>query len=382
MAMLLSALMSISIFSGCQSSSGGDASASDVIKIGVFQPLTGDYAGGGEIEVEGIRLANELYPEVLGKKVELVVVDNKSDKAESATSVARLIEQDKVTALIGSYSSALSIPAGNIIKDAKVPALGATCTNPQVTLNNDYYFRVCFIDPFQGTVAANYATTKLGAKTAAILQEVSNDYSVGLANFFKEDFIKITGDPNAIVDIENYQTGDKDFSAALTNIKSKNPDVIFAPGNFTESALAVKQARLLGIETPFLGGDTWETPDFLSVGGAEVEGVTFSAFFDKNMATTEEAAKFFEEYEKRHPGQEAAAATALGYDAYILLLDAITRANSTDKEAIRDALAQTSNFLGVTGSTTLDANGDAVKDAVIKVVENGAFKYLDVVSAQ
>jgi hypothetical protein len=174
-------------------------SGNDVITIGVFEPLTGDNAAAGELEVAGIELANELYPEVLGKKVVLVKVDNKSDKAEAATAAARLVEQNKVQAIIGSWGSSLSMAAGNIVQDAKIPAVGASCTNPQVTLNNDYYFRVCFIDPFQGTVMANYATTKLGAKTAAIIQEVSNDYSVGLASFFEASFTQSTGDASSIV---------------------------------------------------------------------------------------------------------------------------------------------------------------------------------------
>jgi branched-chain amino acid transport system substrate-binding protein len=229
---------------------------------------------------------------------------------------------------------------------------------------------------------ANYATVKLGAKTAAIIQEVSNDYSVGLSNFFQESFKKNTGDSNSIIEVGNYQTGDKDFTAILTNIKQKNPDVIFAPGNFTESALIIKQAKQLGIDIPFLGGDTWETTDFITVGGADVEGAVFSTFFDKNMATTDEAKTFLSEYEKKYPGVEPAAVTALGYDAYILILDCITRANSTDGPAIRDELAKTVNFQGVTGSTTLDANGDAVKDAVIKTVTGGKFTYLDYVEAQ
>ena len=241
-----------------------------MIKVGVFLPLTGDNAAGGELELRGIKLANKLHPEVLGKKIELVVADNKSDKAEAASVAARLIEKDKVSVIVGSYGSSLSMAAGNIVKDSKVPAVGTSCTNPQVTANNDYYFRACFIDPFQGTVMANYAF-KQGAKKVAIVQEVSNDYAVGLAKFFKEAFIKLTGDENSIVEIANYQTGDKDFSAILTNIKAKNPDAIFAPGNFTESALLVKQARQLGIEAPFMGGDTWETQEFIDVGGKDVD---------------------------------------------------------------------------------------------------------------
>ena len=271
---LLSLLAVSALATGLLAGCGGEEKAADsnVVKVGVFLPLTGDNAAGGELELRGIKLANQLHPEVLGKKVELVVADNKSDKAEAASVAARLIEKDKVSAIVGSYGSSLSMAAGNIVKENKVPAVGTSCTNPQVTANNDYYFRACFIDPFQGKVMAEYAFQN-GFKKVAIVQEVSNDYSVGLAKFFREEFVKLTGDENSIVDVANYQTGDKDFTAILTNLKAQNPDAVFAPGNFTESALLVKQARQLGITAQFMGGDTWETQEFIDVGGKDVEGV-------------------------------------------------------------------------------------------------------------
>lgn len=354
---------------------------SDVIKIGVFEPITGANAAGGQLEVEGIKLANQLYPEVLGKKVELVIADNKSDKVEAATAAARLVEKEKVTAIIGSWGSSLSMAAGDIVKKRKVPAVGASCTNPLVTKDNEYYFRVCFIDPFQGTVMANYAFTKLNAKKAAIIQEVSNDYAVGLANFFSESFKKLTNDPNCIVAIANYNTGDQDFSAQLTNIKAKNPDVIFAPGNFTESALVISQARKLGITCPIIGGDTWETQEFLDIGKEAVEGAVFSTFFATEKPITDESRKFLDEYRKQYQ-KEPAAVTALGYDAYILILDAIKRANSTDREKIREELAKTENFPGAAGIITLDEDGNAIKNAVIKQVKGGKFTYLDTIEVQ
>ncbi len=357
-----------------------EGKAGDVIKLGVFLPLTGDNAAGGELELRGIKLANKLHPEVLGKKVELVVADNKSDKAEAASVAARLIEKDKVVTLLGSYGSSLSMAAGNIVKDNKVPAIGTSCTNPQVTANNDYYFRACFIDPFQGTVMANYAF-KQGAKKVAIVQEVSNDYSVGLAKFFKESFVKLTNDPNCIVDTLNYQTGDKDFTAVLTNLKAKAPDAIFAPGNFTESALLIKQARQLGMKVPFMGGDTWETQEFIDVGGKDVEGAVLSTAFDREKASTEEAKKFMDAYTKEYKN-EPSALTALAYDSYLIAVDAIKRANSTDPQKIRDAIAVTKDLEAVTGKTTLDKNGDAIKAAVIKVVKEGKFKYLDFVDVK
>ncbi|MGE5581869.1 MAG: ABC transporter substrate-binding protein [Bacillota bacterium] len=352
--------------------------AGDTIKIGVFEPMTGANAAGGQLEVEGVKLANQLYPTVLGKKVELVYADNKSDKVEAATAAARLVEKDKVTAIIGSWGSSLSMAAGDIVRNAKVPAVGASCTNPLVTQGNDYYFRVCFIDPFQGTVMANYAFTKLKAKKAAIVQEVSNDYAVGLASFFTQSFKKLTKDDKCIVAVANYNTGDQDFSAQLTNIKAKNPDVIFAPGNFTESALVISQARKLGITCPIIGGDTWETQEFLDIGKAAVEGATFSTFFDSEKPLTKETQKFLDAYRKEY-NKEPAAVTALGYDAYILILDAIKRAKSTDGPKLQRALSKTKNFPGAAGLITLDENRNAVKNAIIKTVKGGKFVYLDTI---
>lgn len=363
----------ISLFAaGCKGAS------SNVIKIGVFEPITGANAAGGQLEVEGIELANKLYPEVLGKKVELVIADNKSDKVEAATAAARLVEKEKVTAIIGSWGSSLSMSAGDIVKKAKVPTVGASCTNPLVTKGNEYYFRVCFIDPFQGSVMANYAYSKLNARKAAIIQEVSNDYAVGLANFFTESFTELTGDDDCILAVANYNTGDQDFSAQLTNIKSKRPDVIFAPGNFTESALIISQARKLGITCPIIGGDTWEVQEFLDIGKEAVEGAVFSTFFATEKPITSESQTFLDAYREEY-GKEPAAVTALGYDAYLLILDAIERAGTTDRVKIREEIAKTENFEGATGIITLDENGDAVKSAVIKQVKNGQFVYLDTI---
>ena len=376
--MAVSAL-AMGLFTGC----GGEEKAADqnVVKVGVFLPLTGDNAAGGELELRGIKLANQLHPEVLGKKVELVVADNKSDKAEAASVAARLIEKDKVSVLVGSYGSSLSMAAGNIVKENKVPAVGTSCTNLQVTANNDYYFRACFIDPFQGKVMAEYAHQN-GFKKVAIVQEVSNDYSVGLAKFFREEFVKLTGDENSIVDVANYQTGDKDFTAILTNIKALNPDAVFAPGNFTESALLVKQARQLGIDAQFMGGDTWETQEFIDVGGKDVEGVALSTAFDREKASTEEAKKFLDAYTKEYNG-EPSALTAMAYDAYLIAVSGIEKAGTaTDTVKIRDAIAATKDLECVTGMTTLDENGDPIKGVVIKTVKDGKFTFKDYVEAK
>jgi branched-chain amino acid transport system substrate-binding protein len=379
-AMILTALFAALVLPAF---AGGGADAGDVIKIGVFEPMTGANAAGGAMEVEGIRLANELNPTVTvgGKtyKVELVVADNKSDKVEAATAVQRLVDRDKVKLILGSWGSSLAMAGGEVAKEARIPVIGLSCTNPLVTAGNDYYFRVCFIDPFQGTVMANYAYNDLKAKTAVIVQEVSNDYSVGLAKFFSDNFKLLTGNNNSILTTVNYNTGDQEFSAQLTTIRSLNPDVIFAPGNYTESALVMKQARELGITVPIIGGDTWETPEFIDVGRERVEGAVFSTFFASEVAATPAAEIFLKEYRSRY-NKEPAAVTALGYDGYLVALDAIKRAGSLDPLKIRDAIAVTRGFIGATGTTTLDANGDATKSAFIKAVEGGKFVYKTIVN--
>jgi len=381
--LLLVLAMSTSLMlAGCNSKQNSKANVdSDVVKIGVFEPMTGANAAGGQLEVEGAKLANKLYPTVLGKKVELVFADNKSDKVESASAASNLIEQENVNAIIGSWGSGNSMGAGDVVMEAKVPAVGASCTNPLVTVGNDYYFRVCFIDPFQGSVMAKYAAVKLNAKKVAILQDVSSDYSVGLCKFFTDTFVKITGDKDAIVAKSKYNTGDQDFSAQLINIKSTNPDVIFAPGNFTECALIIKQARQLGITTPIIGADTWETPEFLSIGGDAVEGAVFSTFFATETPITEESKVFMNAYREEY-NKEPSAVTALSYDAYLVILDAIKRANSTDPVKIRDEIAKIKNFPGAAGVITIDENNNAVKDAVLKVVKDGKFTYLDTIKPE
>jgi branched-chain amino acid transport system substrate-binding protein len=357
---------------------GQEAAKDDVIKIGVFEPLTGANAAGGAEELDGVRLAQELYPTVTvgGKeyKIELVVADNKSDKVEAANAGQRLVDSDKVTLVLGSWGSSLSMAAGPIFEAAKIPAIGLSCTNPLVTLGNDFYFRVCFLDPFQGTVMANYAVKDVKAKNAVIIREVTNDYSVGLAKFFADAFKSLTGNSGSILAELNYQTNDQDFSAQLTRVKSLNPDVIFAPGNYTESALIIKQARELGITAPFLGGDTWEIAEFVNVGRQAVEGAVMSAFFDNDAPLTPMSKVFVTEYQKKY-GKLPSGTAVLGFDGYLLALDAIKRADSTDPIKIRDAIAVTKGFAGAAGVVNLDQNGDPIKSAVIKEVKNGKFVY-------
>ncbi len=386
LAVVLVLLFVLGSFAGC-GSGGSDKEDAKVIKIGVFEPVTGENGGGGFQEVLGMRYANTIYPtvDIDGEtyKIELVEVDNKSDKTEAVTAAQRLISEG-VVAVLGSYGSGVSIAAGDIFAEAKVAAVGASCTNPQVTAGNDFYFRVCFLDPFQGTVMANYAMQN-GAKTAAVITQLGDDYSSGLGSYFVEAFNKLAGD-GAVVSEEQFQTNQTDFKAILTNIKAKNPDVIFAPSSITTAPLIIKQARELGITVPIMGGDTWENATIIENAGTAAEGIVLSTFFDAAEPATDEAAKFipgFKTYLVENDQPEIIpAVSALGYDTYLAVIRAIEAAGTTDTVAIRDALQDVS-FDGVTGAISFNETGDANKDmAFIKTVENGQFKFLKTVSVE
>ena len=221
---------------------GITAGASNEVVIGVFEPMTGPMAAGGQMTVEGVELAVAQTPEVLGRPIKMVLVDNKSEKVESANAVARLIEHEKVVAIVGSYGSGNTIAGGEVANSAGIPVVGCSPTNPLVTLGKPYVFRVCFIDPFQGAVMANFAVNELKAKTAVIIQDISADYSVGLSNYFRDAFIKLTGDPKSVAGVISYQTGDQDFTAQLTYAAGKKPDVVFVPAHqYGDAALIIKQ---------------------------------------------------------------------------------------------------------------------------------------------
>ena len=355
------------------------ASGNNVIKIGVFEPTTGENGGGGYQEVLGIRYANETHKTVkIGDKeytIELVEVDNKSDKTEAVNAANKLMGE-KVSVVLGSYGSGVSIAAGQIFADAKVPAIGCSCTNPQVTQGNDYYFRVCFLDPFQGTVMANYAIQN-GYKSAAVLTQLGDDYSSGLGLYFKTAFSELGG---TVVDEEQFQTNQTDFKAVLTNIKAADPDVIFAPSSITTAPLIIKQARELGIDSLIAAGDTWENSTIIDNAGADAEGAVLSTFFDEAEPANSEAEAFitgFKEYLKKNNQSDIIpAVSALGYDAYLAAYNAIEAAQSTDGEALKEALKGVS-YDGVTGSISFNEEGDANKDmAFIKTIKDGKFEFL------
>ncbi len=350
----------------------GTAMAAETVKIGVYLPITGGNAIGGQLELDGVKLAHQQYPTVDGKKIELVVVDNKSDKVESANAVKRLIEKDKVRAIIGTYGSSLAMAGGDVAEKAGIPMVGTSCTNPLVTQGKKYVFRVCFIDPFQGAGAADYALKELKAKSAAMLIEVTEDYSVGLGNFFKQNFTKNGGN---VVSVMNYQKGDQDFTAQLTEIISKNPDVLYIPANFAEGAIIMRQARELGAKFSILGGDAMDNPEMVKIGGDSVEGFSYTTFaYSPNMAEklmSPIQKQFTAQWRKAFPGKDPAALTGCGYDAYLLIYNAIKNAKSTDPEKITAAIAGTKDMPGVTGTTTINKTHDAEKSVGIIKIENG-----------
>lgn len=368
----------IGMISGC-----GDSTSKD-IKIGVVYELTGNTASFGTAAANGAKLAfKEINGKggVLGKQIQTVVADNKGEPSESANAMTKVITQDKVVAVTGFTTSSNGIAGSTVAEANKIPFVAAATTNPKVTVDEktgkvkDYTFRVCFIDPFQGTVGANFAMNTLKVKKVAIMVDNSSDYSKGLAKFFKEAFTKGGG---TIVAEEAYLQKDQDFKTILTKIKGTNPEMIYVPGYYEEVGKIIKQARELGIVVPFVGGDGWDSPKLTEIGGAAaLNGAYFTNHY--SVEDTSPASKAFVEAYKKEYGQVPDAMAVLGYDAAYVLVDAIKRANSTDPAKIREALAGTKGFKGVTGETTLNETHDAVKSAVIIEMKDGKQVYKETV---
>lgn len=351
------------------------ALAADPIKIGVYLPLTGQNAFGGQLELDGVQLAHKGNPTILDRPVELVIVDNKSDKVEAANAVQRLIERDKVVAIIGTYGSSLALAGGEIAERAGIPVIGTSCTNPLVTQGKKYYFRACFIDPYQGAAAATYAFQNLGFTKAAILMDVASDYSVGLSKFFKDSFTKLGGE---IVADMKYSSGDQDFTAQLTEIISKQPDIVFMPAYFAEGAIIMKQGHELGAKFIFMGADAMDNPDTLSIGGNAVNGFLHTTFpYDLSMTTMgDEAKAFTEAWKATYTTKDPNVNSALGYNCYLILKDAITRAGSTDPEAITKALSETKDLPTALGLLSINATHDAELPVGIIQYKDGKRLYL------
>jgi branched-chain amino acid transport system substrate-binding protein len=368
---LLAALMTSG--AACTKKEGASgAQSSDKILVGEVGSMTGEQASFGMSTHEGIMLAVEQInvAGVKGKKLEVLSMDDQGKPEEAAQVTTKLITQNGVTALLGEVASSISLAMAPIAQANKVPMITPSSTNPKVTQVGDYIFRVCFIDPFQGTVMAKFATDSLKAKRVAVLRDVKNDYSVGLADFFVQNFKKLGG--QIVVD-QSYSAGDRDFKSQLTAIRAQSPDAVYVPGYYGDVALIARQARELGIKAPLMGGDGWDAPELKQIGGTAINGSYFSNHYtpeDKSPVVQEFITKYKAKYGKVPDGL-----AAMGYDAAMILADSMKRATSLDKAAIRDAIAQTKDFQGVTGKITINEHRDAVKSAVVIKVDNGQFKY-------
>lgn len=349
--------------------------AAEPIKIGVYLPLTGDNAFGGQLELEGVQLAHKQFPEIIGRPVELIVVDNKSDKIEAANAVTRLIERDKVMGIIGTYGSSLAMAGGEVAERAGVPVIGTSCTNPLVTQGKKYYFRACFIDPYQGAGAATFAFKNRGYKKAALLTDVSNDYAVGLSNFFRRSYQRLGGE---IVATLNYQSRDQDFTAQLTEIISKNPDVVFMPAYFAQGSIIMKQARELGGEFVLMGGDAMDNPDTVKIAGKAAEGFLQTTFpYSVNMPEmSPEAQAFTDAWRETFPHKDPNINASLGYTCYLMFKDAIERAGVAESEPVTTALASIKDLSTPLGVLNLNETHDAEMPVGITEIRNGTQVYL------
>lgn len=350
-----------------------DIGNSETIRIGEVGSMTGSEATFGTSTHQGIELAIKQINAaggIKGKKLELISLDDQGKPEEAATATTKLITQNQVTALLGEVASSRSLAMAPIAQANGVPMVTPSSTNPKVTEIGDYIFRVCFIDPFQGTVMARFASESLKLKKVAVLRDVKNDYSVGLANYFTQTFKKAGGE---IVVDQSYSAGDIDFKSQLTAIRSKSPEAIFVPGYYTEVGLIARQARELGIKAPLMGGDGWDSPKLKEIGGAAVDNSYFSNHYSAEDQSPH-VQQFITQFKAAY-GVVPDGLAAMGYDAAKVLADAMTRAPSLDKKEIRNALAKTTGFQGVTGKINIDAARNAVKSAVVLKVSGGEFKY-------
>ena len=368
----------------------------DELVIGEYGSLTGNDADFGQSTKRGMQLAlDDLVAHKAGKigglPVRFVVEDDQGKPEEAATVVQKLVNQDGVLAVIGEVASGRSLAAAPICQAAGVPMISPSSTNPKVTEVGDFIFRMCFIDPFQGTVMAKFTAQNLALKKVAILTDNKNAYSVGLTQFYKESFEKLGGE---IVTEQSYGSGDTDFRSQLTAIKAKHPQAIYLPGYYTEAGLIARQARELGIQVPILGGDGWESDQLIGIGGAALEGCYYSNHFAADNPDPR-LQEFLKTYAAKYAGQEPNAIVGLAYDAGVVLFQCMDKLATQDPEAfkglsaaragspqrkaackqLRDLIAATTNFPGVTGNITLDANRNASKPAVVLEIKGGKKVY-------
>lgn len=349
----------------------GNTASGNEILVGEVGSMTGGAATFGISTHKGIMLAIKQINSqggVNGKMLRVISLDDQGKPEEAALAVTKLITQDKVTAILGEVASSNSLAMAPIAQQNGVPMITPSSTNPKVTEIGDLIFRVCFIDPFQGSVMAKFAYNTLKLKKVAILRDVKNDYSIGLADFFTDTFKKLGGE---IVVDQSFSQGDVDFKSQITSIKGKSPEAIFVPGYYTEVALIARQAQEAGLKVPLLGGDGWDSEKLMEIGGDALNGSYFSNHYSPDDVTPE-VQKFIADFKAEH-GAIPDGLAAMGYDAAMILADAMKRAGSLTGEAIKTALAATKNYQAVTGLITINSKRDAEKSAVVIEIKDKTF---------
>ena len=376
LALLTGCLLLLWPIAGCK------APPAKEIKIGLITPLSGDVKTYGESVKNAFEIAVQEANASGGaasQKIATVVVDDKNDPTEASNAANLLINQHRVRAIVGSVTSKTTIPVSDMSQSYKIPTITGTATNPKVTVadgrRKDYMFRACYTDSFQGTVMAKFARETLKAGSAAVLYDASNDYSLGIAEVFRDAFGKMGG---RIAAYESYGKDDVDFSALLTKLKAAKPDVLFLPDYYGKVGLIAKQAREKGIQATLIGPDGWDSPELVKIAGSAIEGGYFSNHYSPDD-TRPEVVNWVKKYQEKYK-QTPDALGSLAYDATNMLIEAIRKANSDDPGKIRDALASMQGYTGVTGTFTMDQNGDPVKSAVILQIRDGKQKFLQVVN--
>ena len=372
LSVLLAAAMLSTLLAGCErtpesTSDSSSAAGGDVVKIGVFEPASGDNGAGGKQETLGIQYANYVTPtvEIGGKEytVQLDIVDNESSNDKAPSAAATLVS-DGVSVVLGSYGSGVSIAGSDTFKEAGIPVIGVTCTNPQITEGNTHYFRICFLDPFQGTVLANFASDNFSAKKAYVLTKLGDDYSTGLGYYFTEAFEALGGE----VVSETFQEGNSDFTSYITSAKNEGAEVFFAPSSTEVAALLIEQAASQGLGMPLLAGDTWDSNVILNAAEGKDVDIYVSTFYQeggdpefdagiKEWINSDSTAK------ANNGGDDTVSGlTVMGYDAYYVALEALKAAGSTDPASVNEALWDVT-YTGVSGDISFNEIGDANRDA-------------------
>lgn len=355
-----------------------DSASADVIKIGVFEPLTGNLAAGGEQDLQAYEFGTIMRPEVLGKKVELSTADNKSDRIEAANAATRLIYDDKVDFILGSYGSSVTNGGADIIEEAGVPTV-CNASNINVTQDRFWICRLCYLDNYMGTIMSSFAADELKAKTAVVVRNTSEDYSVGVASWFEDDFKKRTGNDGAILETIDYTSNDQDFTGIISSIQTINPDTIFMPGFYSDVGLFCSQLRAAGIETPVLAADGIMNNEFVDIAGEAAEGVYCNANFNIAAGEDNPLAKEFVDNWRKQYGVDPTSDNAVCYANYTLLCDAIEAVgDASDKEGIMNWMRNLDNYQTLLGTVTMDPDlaTPKTRTGCIMQVQNGSFQYV------